>query len=438
MKYLLIQNNGQIDVMALALMGASTKRNQPDKIGWFGSGNKYSIATLLRLGIPFKIFSGETEIQVFTEKYSMGDNQFDKIYFQVGENKVETSLTIQMGPDWEPWFVIREIYCNALDEGGTQVVPMVSDLRGVEGKTRFYIGITTEIEPVITNWAGYFSYDRIDLVEELPGIKLYLPKGDGLRVYRRGVLIHYDKSENAVFDYDVTDAPINESRTLKDHWLFSYNLEKQLAEVATVDVAKRLLVGMNNYEIAKKSCFEATLNLRRGMHENKDTWVEAIKGFTFINSSVAGRYTEEQKLDNALILRSDLINGLVEVVDDSIERYGVPRSGMKYAFDNYTATEDELVLINTVVQYLKKAGFDKEYPIETVVFNNHNVKAATDGKTIFISKAALDQGIRFVVLCMLEEIAHIQSGLGDETRGFQTYLLERWFYCIEKIVGYTL
>ena len=72
-KYLLIQNKGEIDINALILMGGSTKRNNSSMIGHFGSGNKYSIALLLKNKIGFKIYSGENEIIITTETVFLED-----------------------------------------------------------------------------------------------------------------------------------------------------------------------------------------------------------------------------------------------------------------------------------------------------------------------------------------------------------------------------
>ena len=63
--YLKISNKGNIDINAFRLMGASTKRGS-DKIGFFGSGLKYGISTLLREGIGLRVFSGIEEIIDFS------------------------------------------------------------------------------------------------------------------------------------------------------------------------------------------------------------------------------------------------------------------------------------------------------------------------------------------------------------------------------------
>ena len=51
-----ITNDGEIDSLSLSLVGASTKRADGSKIGFFGSGNEYALALLLRENIDFKIF----------------------------------------------------------------------------------------------------------------------------------------------------------------------------------------------------------------------------------------------------------------------------------------------------------------------------------------------------------------------------------------------
>jgi len=49
MKYLKFKNNGEIQLEAITLLGASTKRTDNNKIGFFGSGNKFAILIAIRV-----------------------------------------------------------------------------------------------------------------------------------------------------------------------------------------------------------------------------------------------------------------------------------------------------------------------------------------------------------------------------------------------------
>ena len=60
MKYLKIVNKGEIYEKAFTLIGASTKRGDDSKIGFFGSGLKYAMAVLLRNEIHFKTGNSTT------------------------------------------------------------------------------------------------------------------------------------------------------------------------------------------------------------------------------------------------------------------------------------------------------------------------------------------------------------------------------------------
>jgi hypothetical protein len=64
MKYLKIQNNGELDIRLVALMGGTTKANDLYKIGQFGTGLKYTLAYLFRNNIDFKILSGANKVDV--------------------------------------------------------------------------------------------------------------------------------------------------------------------------------------------------------------------------------------------------------------------------------------------------------------------------------------------------------------------------------------
>jgi len=434
MKYLLIQNQGLIDPLDLSLMGASPKRDDHSKIGYFGSGNKYALATLLTHKIPFRIFSGMNEIHVKTRPIERKGKTFDQIYMEMQEIVIETSLTTQMGPQWKPWYAVREVYCNAIDEGNQQVIPMTDTVQPADGMTRFYIGITEEIEPVIANWHKYFSSDRFDTFEELPGLKLFFKLDKGLRIYRKGVLVYEDDQMDALFDYDLAEAEIDETRTLKSIYNAKWSIEKIIDTKGSVELLRRILKNIHISTIEKKRIIERDMDFGYFASENKSNWAEAMKGFNFINESVAGRYQDAQEHDNTLILPSSIINRLVDNVTEDVTTFGVPRKGMRYPFKPVTIDDMQSAMIEECIAFLDKAGLDfNGLNIQVVEFDNYAVRGTTDMlKSIYIGKGALEAGKRSVAEVLLEEWFHIESKMGDETRAFQNYILNKVLLEYEK------
>lgn len=116
---LLFSNPGLIDVTSITTMGVSVK--PPNSFGRFGTGLKYSIANILRNGGSITILSGKDHYTFSTlEKVIRG-----KSFSIVTMNDVPLGFTTELGKHWEPWMVLRELWCNAKDEGGkTEILPL--------------------------------------------------------------------------------------------------------------------------------------------------------------------------------------------------------------------------------------------------------------------------------------------------------------------------
>ena len=205
MKYLKIQNDGELDIRLVALMGGTTKANDKFKIGQFGTGLKYTLAYLYRNNLDFKIFVGNEEVNISTEKETIRNEEFEIICI----NGNRTSITTKMGEDWEAWMIIRELWCNALDEGGAEK-EVIETIAGTEGKTSFFIQVDSQIQQVLKDWAKYFIHDQEPIFSQSK-YRVY-PGGNALRFYKNGVLINENDTFPALYSYDILDADINELR----------------------------------------------------------------------------------------------------------------------------------------------------------------------------------------------------------------------------------
>lgn len=213
MKYLKLSNKGEIDVRLIFLMGATTKTDDLSKIGKFGTGMKYAISYFLRNGIDFKVFSGENEVMFNTEEQVIGNNVFEEIYC----NGKSMNITTHYGHQWQAWEALREIWCNAKDEGleGKKTLDSRSVMQGTKDTTCFYIQMTKEIREVYEKWGSYFLED-VPLYED-DSVAIYKNTEGKLKLYKNTVLIEDSEVYNSLFHYDIKQAELNELRQYRGY-----------------------------------------------------------------------------------------------------------------------------------------------------------------------------------------------------------------------------
>lgn len=213
MKYLKITNSGVLDPRLIFLMGGTTKSNDITKIGTFGTGLKYAISYFIRNNIDFRLFVGEDEVIFNTEESSIGGNQFEEIYC----NGKSMNITTHYGHQWKAWEALREIWCNALDEGGAEKhnVTTRSKIIGKPDTTTIYIQMTKEISEVVTNWGDYFLNDTPIFEDET--IAIYPNDGNKLKLYKNTVLIDSQGTYKSLFKYDIKGAELNELRQYRGY-----------------------------------------------------------------------------------------------------------------------------------------------------------------------------------------------------------------------------
>lgn len=201
----LIENEGEVNVDNLWVLGLSTARGDSKSIGQFGSGAKHALLTLLRAGIKFSIWSG---LRRYTAEFEQREG-FRLMVIRHGEERFPTSMSDGFGAlDWtNPDFAMRELISNAIDQSGWKMPTREADEVGVEGRTRVYVDCDPRLQAYMMNLCNYFLHPH--------GMErcLLVPKpGPGpLRLFRRGVLIE-TLPDVSVVDYNF-DFAVNESRT---------------------------------------------------------------------------------------------------------------------------------------------------------------------------------------------------------------------------------
>lgn len=450
MKMIMIENDGEVDVMAFTLMGASTKRGKAGQIGFFGSGNKYAIANLLRRNIDFKIFSGAEEIGVLRQPIVYREQNYEKVAFTFKGDEIQTSLTTSMGPKWEPWYILREIYCNALDEGGCVITTVDEEaIKGEAGKTRIYIQLVDELIAVVNHWNAYFTKDRLDHIETVQAdrkdwdnyheVSIYHKYDDKFRIYRKGVLVYLGE-EKSLFDYDLPEADINEERVLTNVYASKMYIGRSISARATAPTLQRVLKGMDRFNRHSFKGAEHDFHLDENIKDNKANWEKALDGLTVINSARKESYQEELKEGNTIMLDSSISYALSDLEGVS-KVLGVPRKGLKHSFREVNPTEEQAALLAKAFEFLVLAGLEfGDIQIMTVNFDEYSQTGMADieGRKIYVGQAVFDKGLKYIVTTLMEEHAHIASRFSDETRAFQNYLIDKWLVEMEKRMEITL
>lgn len=432
MKYLLIENEGEITEDALILMGGSTKREDPSKIGHFGSGNKYTIAALLRKNIKFVIYGGLNELKVETQEYKYKDTLLDKIYI----NGKETSLTIQMGPDWkEVWMCIREWVQNAKDEGSMNIIPNIEKIDPREGKTRCYIEINSEVESVINNWDNYFTFDRTDILFDNKHGKIFSNTStkNNLILFSKGIKCSDFYKVPSLYHYDA-DIEMNESRIIKSEWRGKEIIGNLLASCTDKNIIYTFLKRAATENMYESNVWANYLSIETFTKE----WKEVLKNKRLIIAELAGWYMEEQKEYDCLIVKNDFAVRINNQFPDIII-YGLTDTGKnRVPKKEIELDSKKQFLLKECDRFLKECQYSIDYPIKVVKFNNSEIFGLAENNTIYISEKCFDMGKKEIARVLIEENEHLKTGHSDLSRAFQNHWINLFISEKEERFGFFL
>lgn len=422
-KYLKIQSKGEIEIEAFTLIGASSKRNDNTKIGYFGSGLKYSIASMLRNNIGFKIFQGEKEIIFDVVEKTFRNEKYNAI----SVNGQETSMTTTMGgQDWDiPFAPFREIFSNALDEDDSVVLEQTNDLFGCDGKTTILIEKTAAISDFYKNFHEYFCAHNPNVLHSNKYLSIYPAATSGnVKLFRKGILC-YENEEKSIFSYNSPRFKINESRVLSDN--FS----------AKADISRGLKLCNNNHVIVtliqklqggNAGYFEHNLDFSWSQ-EFSDEWYNVCKNLKFVPVE-AVMFCKESQLQGRIALPKNLLIPLFRQFRD-LDVLGLSEKGEGA---NYLIEDNpNEILTNKVIDaiaVLSKTRYKNRLNDINIVYahfiDKNTLGLAENGKIILSTK--LDsEDVPYIAKIIIEENEHNITGFEDESRSFQNHLFKLFY-----------
>jgi len=219
MTAIVFETPGLIDLRAFTTMGISAKPNSDAPIGQFGTGLKYAIAVLVRMGAEPVVWIGKDQYVFYKHSTTFRDKEFDLVMMRAKRwpqriwRNHELPFTTSYGKNWKPWMVFRELEANTRDEGGTTY----EDETGLKNCA---FPDTTRI--IVDHPEFYEAWQDKDAVF-LPKASATLKKDEILEVfdgeneflYYRGMRV-YELPKPSMFTYNlVRQVELTEDRTLK-------------------------------------------------------------------------------------------------------------------------------------------------------------------------------------------------------------------------------
>lgn len=387
---IVFQNTGLIDMGAVTTMGVSVKAD--GAIGYFGTGLKFAIATILRNRSRITIYRGREEFVFDVAPMTVRGEEFD----QITMNGEPLGFTTQLGPDWETWMAFRELASNCRDEGGAYFM----------GHADLAENLTTIVvrgDPMLAVWP-----DRRKIMLESQPIALAgdveVRDGESVHVYYRGVRI-FDAPRPLAFTYNIlSPIDLTEDRTAKYWYQVEYAMERCIGALEDRALIRRMLTCGESYG-------EHYMDTPRfGMPQEAYREVARELALGAANEHSANPKAVAYARKAAL---EDMREG-----------------------DGATLTPTQVKMLTRARTMLEGGGFKiGDFPVivcDTLGPNIHGM--AKDGR-IFMSLLPFQKGTREVAATLLEEFAHLKSGDGDCTRGFQNWLFDQLLVQAENVAG---
>lgn len=427
MKHIRIRNAGLIEPQALHLVGASTKRNDASKIGQFGSGNKYALAYFLRNGYEVRVFAGEKEILVTTKKETFREQEFNVIYI----DDERTSITTEMGKDWQFWQAIREIYCNAIDEGGCSL-EFVENISPVSGETHFYIDSKKDVLEFVGNFDNYFATKKKVLFQGKTG-RILEKSGTKANVYRKGIkCVHSNKK--SVFDYDFNDILIDENRIVMYNWETEEKLWDLLFECDQPELIMQILHAASDNENLEGSISDISTVTTKCLSEQ---FKACLHENNFAPRGFAGLLKPDE-IHNHIILPTKIFDSVRGVIkDDNVgKKFRTTKRGASIRKMETTPLYEETLRQARI--FFKECGMEIPYEIHVVISNDKDLLGAAVDGVIVLTDVCMEKGVNEVVNTILEEYVHLKYGVKDETRAFQTAVITEFISYMKKTNSFAI
>lgn len=197
---IVFENTDEIDIRLAMLIGVNVKESS-STIGYFGTGLKYAIACLSRWNEEITIQSGLAEFSFSSEPVSIRGKEFSLINLFSKLDRAQLGFTTELGKNWKPWMVYRELWSNAHDEANARVYETSSKPVLSANITRIIVS-GTKIEAAHNLRQEFIlSSKPSSALATTPELEIY--PGPSRGIFYRGILVQ-SLEKPSIFLYNIT------------------------------------------------------------------------------------------------------------------------------------------------------------------------------------------------------------------------------------------
>jgi len=397
MPFYVFENLGVMDPRSITTFGVSSKEGD-SPIGFFGTGLKYAIAVLLRLGCQVRIVSGGVSYFFGTTLEKIRNDEFRIVTMSYNGEIHMLGFTTELGKTWEAWQAFRELACNCVDEQG---VYYESNTAPATAPDKTYVIVTGAA--FAKAWAERNSIilpeEYMNCIAHNANVSAYV--GGNEYAYYRGVRV-YKLRKPGVYTYNLTiKMELTEDRTLKQPYMLDYYAAGMVAEATDPEFLRIVLT-------AHPGSF----------------WEGSSLAF---NMSTPG--------PQFCAVTSALARQFHPTLNETARKLVAEHDISSFVKDEAVGLDDiDKERIRRANEFLLKFGYAvTDYPIVVTTHLGNEVLGRAHKGTIYVSRRALMMGTKMLAGTILEEYLHLRHGLVDETRGMQNFLIDALISAGERV-----
>lgn len=367
-------NRGAIDLDTVRTMGVHVKATD-NPIGYFGTGLKYAIATLLRTGHRVVLILEGKNIEFFAKPKTIRGQEFQLVFME----DEQLAFTTDLGRNWEVWQAYRELHSNCIDEMGTiKRMP-------VEGSDTIWAITGEGIEAAFADRAKTFLHSEPQWMAA-DGLEVH--RGRSKFLYYRGVRV-YELPKEAMFTYNfLMPMRLTEDRSLASLHDAMYKIGTRVPTIADPEFATKIL----NPKVEK---WEDTVDLSDA-YQPSEEFLDALQRYgDDIKSDSVRRMVKKHRPEKSTREAVELSAAQEAMIEDATEL-------LKHL---------KIYLQEGEVTYVSNLGQDIHGLVE-------------DGK-IYISLACVNKGADWIASTLYEEWIHLHLGYTDKSQGLQQFLFDK-------------